>query len=241
MTYDYDVYETREMAYPDADTMFFTRVVPGIAIGLAIWLFGILYIGPYIFVNIPGFFFIGLIAYIVLWIATIIVASKAQNNSLAFLLFLGTSALSGVLTTPIFVWGAAMVGSLDLGFQLGAVSVGGALTGVLVMGFAGYRQRHNRELAASLGSFLFWGVLATIGFEFLTFFLFPGQYFMILFFTSIAMIWLTLIYAFYDGMRLRDMLDSGLWMYAVVMFFLDIIILAVRIFIILVTIFASDR
>ncbi|MFW9991349.1 MAG: Bax inhibitor-1 family protein [Candidatus Odinarchaeota archaeon] len=239
MSYDYDYYEKQKMVYPSADSLFFGRVIPTIVLGLAVWVFGIIIIGPDLLVNNPSIFFIGIFAYIIMWIATIIIAAKGSNEA-AFVLFLGTSAVSGVLTTPLFVWGAMMVG-LELGFQIGIISIAAALTGTTVMGFAGYRNRHNQELAASLGSFLFWGVIATIIFEVVAFFIFAANYSFIFFITSIIMIWLMLIYAFYDGQRLRSMLDNGLWMYAVAMFFIDIIILTTRIFYVLIYLIAGDR
>jgi len=131
-----------------------------------------------------------------------------------------------------------MVG-LELGFQIGIVSIAGALTGVTVMGVVGYQNRHNYELAASLGSFLFWGFLATILFELISMFIFGPVFDIIMFITSIIFIWLTLIYAFFDGMRLKDMLDNGLWMYAAAQFFMDIIIMTTRLFYVLVRIVAA--
>lgn len=217
--------------------LLWTKVFPVILVGMVVWIIGILVIGPALLVSNIVLFFVCIIAYIIMWIATLVIASSGKNT-LAFFMFLGTSALSGVLTTPLFVWGAMTVG-LETGFQIGIVSVTGSLTGVAVMGVAGYRNRHNHELAASLGSFLFWGFLATIIFEMISMFIFGPVFDIIMFITSIIMIWMTLIYAFYNGMRLKDMLDNGLWMYASAMFFMNIIVLATRLFYVLVRIVAA--
>ncbi|MHA1450530.1 MAG: hypothetical protein ACTSP4_14065 [Candidatus Hodarchaeales archaeon] len=68
MAYEYE-YPSKEVSY--TDMLLFSRVVPTIIIGLAVWLMGILVVGPELIVNNIGLFFVALIAYIVMWIWSI--------------------------------------------------------------------------------------------------------------------------------------------------------------------------
>ncbi|MCF2140008.1 MAG: Bax inhibitor-1 family protein [Candidatus Lokiarchaeota archaeon] len=217
---------------------FYSKTMPTLFFGAAIWAFSALFFSGYItgkaIIPSIGIIIALSIGYFIIWIVTIILAAR-QQNEISRLLFFAAAFITGILNSFVLYSGALEVG-LSLAKDLfvaasiiGVFAVGGAL-------FIGYTFRKNFS-HKYIVSFLIFGFIIIIMEWSLSIFISQMSGWFI-FISILSLIWIMGI-TVYDGATLPLKIAAGYWMVAVIDIFLDFIIVLIRIFIILVRIFAD--
>ena len=217
---------------------FYYKTLPVFMIGLIIWVGATIgfsgLIGPTILPLTIGFVIFLVIIYIILWIVTIILAFIRQNI-LSMIVFFFASLVSGMLSSTLLVWASAIFRlEIVLGLFFIAFVVGFLVTvGLLIMGLI-LRDKIGQKWIYPL--LLFGGILLILEISLILIFGFNP----ILLITSVlVLIWLFGI-ILWDGSQLPETMSEGYWMLAVLNIFLDMVNVIIRIFIILVEIFAES-
>ncbi|MHA1775217.1 MAG: hypothetical protein DRO88_03675 [Promethearchaeia archaeon] len=219
---------------------FYNKTMPTIFFGMAIWAFSALFFSGFItgkpIVPSLGIIITLTILYFVIWIATMILAGKRQNE-IARVLFFSASFITGILNSFILLSGALEVG-LGLARDLFTVA---SIIGVFAVGSAlaiGYMFRRNFSLKY-IYSFMIFGVII-ISMEWILSIFLNQSSGWVIFISILSLIWILGI-TLYDGATLSAKIGAGYWMMAVIDVFLDLVVVIIRIFIILVRIFAESK
>lgn len=220
--------------------LFYNKTLPTLFIGMAIWAFSALFFSGFITgtpILLPLGLLVGLsILYFVIWIATMILAARRQNE-VAQILFFSASFITGILNSYILLSGA-----LEVGLKLARdVFAAASIIGVFAVGAAlaiGYTFRRNFS-QKYIYSFLIFGFILILMEWILSIFIadFSGWIVAISIFGLIWILGITL----YDGATLPAKIAAGYWMMAVIDIFLDLVITIIRIFIILIRIMAEFK
>jgi len=217
---------------------FYYKTLPVFLIGLIIWVGATIgfsgLVGPAILPLTVGFIILLIVIYFVLWIVTIILALNRQNI-LSMLIFLFASLVSGMLSSTLLIWASAIFRlEIVLGLFFIAFVVGFLVTlGLLIIGLI-LRDKISQKWIYPL--LLFGGILIILEISLIILFGFNP----ILLITSIlVLIWLFGV-ILWDGSQLPETVSEGYWMLAVLNIFLDLVNVIIRIFIILVEIFAES-
>jgi hypothetical protein len=217
---------------------FWYKTLPVLIIGMIIWVINTLLFSGFLGLSaIPlsiTFIVISVILYIILWILTIILAFM-KKNWLSMITFFISSIFTGIISSSILIWAAAIIAlDLVLGIFFAAFFIGlGATIGLLLIGLF-LRDRISQRWIYPL---LLFGFLL-IGLEFSLILLFGYNPFILI--TSIlVLIWFFAV-VLYDGSRLPNTIEEGYWMVAVIDIFLDMVNIIIRIFIIIVEIFSES-
>lgn len=217
---------------------FWYKTLPVFMIGMIIWVGATIgfsgLVGPIILPLSVGFIIFLIIIYIILWIITVVLA-LLRKNLLSMIIFLFASLVSGMLSSTLLIWASAIFRlEIVLGLFFIAFVVGFLVTlGLLIMGLF-LRDRIGQKWIYPL--LLFGGILLTLEISLILIFGFNP----ILLITSVfVLIWLFGI-ILWDGSQLPETVSEGYWMLAVLNIFLDMVNVIIRIFIIIVEIFAES-
>lgn len=219
---------------------FYSKVLPTLFIGAIIWALTTLFFSGYITgTPIPTslrFIIFLSIGYFGIWIVTMVFSARGQNETARGLFFIA-AFFTGILNSYILTFAALEVG-LQIARDLFAVA---SIVGVCATGTAlaiGYMQR-SKIKGNYFYSFLAFGLVAVVMEWILSIFFYNNNTVMIL--ISLGMlIWIFGVIV-YDGATLPYKIAAGLWMMAVIDIFLDFVIVIIRIFVILVRIFAEAK
>lgn len=208
---------------------FFMKSVFTIFIGLLLWMVSTILFGGtviFLFFDLTSIILL-LIGYIALWVTTIILANQKKNR-IAQILFFITAFYTGIMQSPVIIWGGIYLGDLQQAINLFLVA---SILGVLATGIALYVGYKFRERLNKFRDY--WWLLAIYGLIVLIIsiiigFLYNFETYMLI--TSpLVLIWIfgTIIY---DGIRLGDRNLEEEWMTIALSIFLDLIIVIIRIF-----------
>lgn len=216
---------------------FHQKALPTMFIGAFIWAFSAMFFSGYFGfppLEMSGGLFIALIVgYFGLWIVTTIYAARGQNHTAA-LLFYVAAFITGVLNSFVLYAAAAVIG-LELAkflFIISAVVGVFAVGGGLIIGLA-FKDKIKGNF---LWSFMIFGIVL-IFMESIVYMMGVTTP-MMMGISALMLIWIMGVVV-YDGATLPAKIRQGYWMIAVIDIFLDFIIVVIRIFVILVQIFAD--
>ncbi|MHA1746246.1 MAG: hypothetical protein ACTSWW_09615 [Promethearchaeota archaeon] len=218
---------------------FHQKALPTMFIGAFIWAFCAMFFSGYFTSgNLPlefggGFIITTIISYIGIWIATTIFAARRQNHTAALLFYIA-AFITGLMNSFI-LYGAAAVIGLELAtflFVISSVVGVFAVAGGLIIGLA-FKDKIKGNF---LWSFMIFGIVL-IFMESIIYMMGVTTP-MMMGISALMLIWIMGVVV-YDGATLPAKIRQGFWMIAVINIFLDFVIVVIRIFFILVQIFAD--
>jgi FtsH-binding integral membrane protein len=218
---------------------FHQKALPTMFIGAFIWAFSAMFFSGYFTSGIlplefgGGFIIATIIGYIGIWITTTIFAARGQNHTAA-LLFYAAAFITGLMNSFVLYAAAEVIG-LELAMFLFVVSavVGVfAVAGGLIIGLA-FKDKIKGNF---IWSFMIFGIVL-IFMESIIYMMGVTTP-MMMGISGLMLIWIMGVVV-YDGATLPAKIRQGYWMIAVIDIFLDFVIVVIRIFFILVQIFAD--
>ena len=218
---------------------FHQKALPTMFIGAFIWAFSAMFFSGYFTSgNLPlefggGFIIATIIGYIAIWIATTIFAARRQNRTAA-ILFYAAAFITGLMNSFILYGAAALIGLELAKFLFVVASVVGlfAVAGGLIIGLA-FKDKIKGNF---LWGFMIFGIILILMESVI--YMMGVNTPMMMGISALMLIWIFGV-IIYDDATLPAKIRQGYWMIAVIDIFLDFVIVVIRIFYILVRIFAD--
>jgi predicted MFS family arabinose efflux permease len=167
-----------------------------------------------------------------------VILSYFHRNGFAFLLFLVWSWMLGFLERGILIWAASSEIEIELLRQIFIMVTLAASISVALTAFIGYYLADRYDFNILLGAVLAFG-LALLILEPILIWTFGFNETIV--WTSLLVIGWIVAGTLYDGAKIREDLSEDTWMISVMNLFLDIVVLTIRLFIIIVKIFADSK
>jgi len=210
------------------------KVLPAISVGIIVWLVTFLvgYKLPIPYVPL-------VVAYFALWIITFVLAN-ARMPTLAFLTYILSCIITGILTSPLIEW---MLGlpriTLVVARNIIIISLLSASIGVSLGAYFGWLKRDYVLSHTEILLFTIALCFCIIFVEIIVVILLGKEW--VFLWTSVGVIIAMLIFSIIDGAELREIVeyDPELWMVAVIDFFLDFVNIVIRLIYILAKIYSE--
>jgi hypothetical protein len=218
---------------------FHNKALPTLFAGSLLWMTSTLFFSGTItgkpFIPNTGTLILLFIGYFGLAIATMIKAARRENET-SRVLFMVLSLILGMISGLTVEWGVLVLGSVELARGLFVGSTFVAATAIGAAAFIG--KRYKDQIKGN------WIVIFTI-FGFTLFFqqiiliLLFGFSTALLLITIFELMWIFGI-TIYDCATMHENIKAGFWMLSVINIFLDLVIITLRVFILLVYMFADN-
>ncbi|MHA1339650.1 MAG: hypothetical protein ACTSRZ_05870 [Promethearchaeota archaeon] len=217
--------------------IYYFRALPILGVGMLIWIFSTLSIDSILIAFTTTGYILSYIGYFVLWVLTYIFALKRMNTASA-LTFFAASYVNGIVQSPIIAYATSVLGSYSqarslflLAAILGIIAVS---TGITIGSIFKHAIKEKLLIISIIG-------IVIVGItEMILYFTMASSFGTWILWTSAIYLMLFIVVVIYDGAILKEIVLQS-YMLGVLNLFLDFVIITIRIFIILVSLLASDN
>jgi len=238
-TKQYSARTTSKSFFKTTEASFVYKVIPSVIIGFIMAAFGCWYYAGLIELNLLAY--IGLAVLGIALTIAIAMLSLSKHNLVAFILYVPTTFLIGILQVPTIQWALGEVG-FDTAMELFIIaSVGGILATIAALAIGAIFHDSIMDIGGQLMYKLTAMFIATIAIEIFLWLIFGITDLVILIVSGLVIIWITGM-TILDGAYIYDNRDvaGDNWVYWAYSIFLDVWIYLIRIFVILVVLSKDD-